>query len=442
MEIPKGYKQTEVGIIPEDWDVKTLGSLGNFSKGMGIKKNEANTGDLPCIRYGELYTHYNDVIREFSSYINSSIAKKSKRLRKNSILFAGSGETKEEIGKCVAFIGDVEVFAGGDIVILELVGSVPIFLGYLLNAPIISRQKASNGQGDAVVHISSKALSTIKIPYPKKEEQTAIATTLSDVDTLISSLTTLIQKKRQIKTATMQPLLTGKQRLPGFGEGKGMQQTELGEIPEDWEVIEIGRIASVKTGPFGSTLHEEDYVSDGTPIITVEHLGEQGVTYQNLPMVSDSDRKRLSAYQLKVGDIAFSRVGSVDRNALITEKEGGWLFSGRLLRVRPDTNHYSPAYLSYHFHSEPFKKRVRDIAVGQTMPSLNTGLLKKVKVSAPNDMEEQDAIAEALSKMDEEIITLESRLTKAKAIKQGMMQELLTGKTRLIQPQSQPDQGE
>ena len=96
----------------------------------------------------------------------------------------------------------------------------------------------------------------------------------------------------------------------------GYKQTEVGVIPGEWEVTMLGEVADVKTGPFGSTLHEKDYVDDGTPIITVEHLSEHGVVYTNLPMVSDRDRKRLNAYSLIEGDIVFSRVGSVDRNSL------------------------------------------------------------------------------------------------------------------------------
>lgn len=114
----------------------------------------------------------------------------------------------------------------------------------------------------------------------------------------------------------------------------GYKQTEIGTIPEDWSVTTIGLIADVKTGPFGSALHADDYVEDGTPIITVEHLGKTGLTRQNLPMVSDQDKRRLLSYTMREGDIVFSRVGSVDRNAYVTGEEDGWLFSGRILRLR------------------------------------------------------------------------------------------------------------
>ena len=211
----------------------------------------------------------------------------------------------------------------------------------------------------------------------------------------------------------------------------GYKQTEVGVIPEDWIVTTVGQIAEVKTGPFGSALHERDYVDDGTPIITVEHLGERGVLHTNLPMVSDADKLRLNAYSLRSGDIVFSRVGSVDRNALIKATEDKWLFSGRLLRVRLKQRDIDSQYVSFLFHSETFKQRVRDVAVGQTMASINTQILMGVKMVLPPALTEQEAIATALSDTDALIESLEQLIAKKRQIKQGAMQELLTGKRRL-----------
>ena len=134
---------------------------------------------------------------------------------------------------------------------------------------------------------------------------------------------------------------------------------------------------------------------------------------------------------LQKHDIVFSRVGSVDRNALVSAQEDGWLFSGRLLRIRPKIKGVFSPYLSYHFHDEPFKQRVRSVAVGQTMPSLNTQIMKNVVVALP-PLPEQRAIAAVLSDMDAEIAALEARRVKTRALKQGMMRALLTGRIRLI----------
>lgn len=158
----------------------------------------------------------------------------------------------------------------------------------------------------------------------------------------------------------------------------------------------------IQTGPFGSQLHSSDYVDVGTPIITVEHLGENSIEGKNPPLVSPEDVQRLLKYTLKEGDIVFSRVGSVDRRALVSSEHDGWMFSGRLLRVRPEPNLVDPTYLSYFFGLPAFKTYIRSIAVGATMPSLNTGLLSEVPVVLP-DMEEQRAIGNLLGSLDAKI---------------------------------------
>ena len=159
----------------------------------------------------------------------------------------------------------------------------------------------------------------------------------------------------------------------------------------------------IQTGPFGSQLHQKDYVKVGTPIITVEHLGENRILHEGVPRVSDADRARLARYSLRTGDIVFSRVGSVDRRALVGHQEAGWLFSGRCLRVRPDAQRIDPAFLSYFFGLAAFREHIRAIAVGATMPSLNTSLLSDVLVPHPRDIGEQRAIAHTLGTLDDKI---------------------------------------
>ena len=167
------------------------------------------------------------------------------------------------------------------------------------------------------------------------------------------------------------------------------------------EKILLGSIADIQTGPFGSQLHKEDYVQDGTPIVTVEHLGNRVFTEQNLPMVSDADKERLNKYVLSEGDIVFSRVGSVDRCSYVDSNHSGWMFSGRCLRVRPYNAIY-PLYLYYFFCMESTKRFVRNIAVGATMPSINTKLMGEIEVSVPS-IDTQKRIAAILSAIDDKI---------------------------------------
>lgn len=166
-------------------------------------------------------------------------------------------------------------------------------------------------------------------------------------------------------------------------------------------MTQLKTIADIQTGPFGSQLHKEDYVETGTPIVTVEHLGNRVFTEQNLPRVSDSDKARLIKYTLSTGDIVFSRVGSVDRCSYVDKSHDGWMFSGRCLRVRP-TELVDSLYLYYYFCLEETKQFVRNIAVGATMPSINTKLLGEVVIALP-DLNNQKRIAAVLSSLDDKI---------------------------------------
>lgn len=163
----------------------------------------------------------------------------------------------------------------------------------------------------------------------------------------------------------------------------------------------LKEIAVTQTGPFGTQLHEEDYVDYGTPIVTVEHLGEIGFNLNNLPLVSDIDKKRLSKYVLREGDIVFSRVGSIDRCTYVSKNEDGWLFSGRCLRVRFNEN-ANAQYVSYYFRQKYFKEMMLNISVGATMPSLNTTLMSNIPLFLP-PIDSQQRISAVLSALDSKV---------------------------------------
>lgn len=183
--------------------------------------------------------------------------------------------------------------------------------------------------------------------------------------------------------------------------------TEYGHISGDFTVKKLSDVCSaesgIQTGPFGSQLHKSDYVESGTPIITVEHLGENYIRHANTPFVSKADKERLSKYILKEGDIVFSRVGSVDRRALVTAEEDGWMFSGRCLRVRPNPEKIDPVYLSYFMGLKAFKEHIRSVAVGATMPSINTKILSGLSVYFPRDLRVQKKIGEIFQFLDAKI---------------------------------------
>ena len=154
------------------------------------------------------------------------------------------------------------------------------------------------------------------------------------------------------------------------------------KVPQGWTDATVGDFASVQTGPFGSQLHNEDYVESGTPIITVEHMDGKYIAHRNLPLVSQNDVDRLRKYDLHTGDIVFSRVGSVDRAVMVSQHEDGWLFSGRCLRVRP----YDPntgSYFLWWFNQPVIRQLVTASAVGATMQSINTSILNSIRIVFP-----------------------------------------------------------
>jgi type I restriction enzyme S subunit len=196
------------------WSVFKLGQLGSFLKGYGPKRNDVRTAGIACIRYGELYTTYRDYTSTTVSFVNPSIAAAALPIRHGDLLFAGSGETRDEIGTCIAFTGRQQAVAGGDIIVLRAPRVNPIYLSYLTNTPIIATQKARLGQGDAVVHISSRALGSIEVDLPPRDEQDAITRVLVDTKNEIQGLNVRLAKAKAIKQGMMQELLTGRARLP------------------------------------------------------------------------------------------------------------------------------------------------------------------------------------------------------------------------------------
>ena len=169
----------------------------------------------------------------------------------------------------------------------------------------------------------------------------------------------------------------------------------------EWKEIELGEVADVQTGPFGSQLKNEQYITGGTPVVTVEHIQDFRIIDFDYPSITDEDKDRLSKYLMREGDILFTRVGSVDLSAYVSKGQDGWMFSSRMLRVRPNEE-INSRFLSYFFQQKSFRDYIINIAVGATMPSINTGILKTIPISYPH-LNEQNAIAEVLSSLDDKI---------------------------------------
>ena len=289
------------------------------------------------------------------------------------------------------------------------------YLFQYLKAPFLMDYVDKKATGGTIKHLNQSILVDFPVILPQRSEQTLIGAFFQQLDNLI----TLHQRQPFLQSPPDISLIV--QLTPPF-------------YTFSWEQRKLGDISEIKTGPFGSTLHADDYVSDGTPIITTEHFktGALPRSKNGLPQVSDSDYKRLTAYTLDDGDIVFSRVGSVDINALITPFQSNWLFSGRVLRVRPQTD-ISSKFLHTRLETESIKTDIRTRAVGQTMPSINTEILKITPLVLPSSAAEQEQIGSYFAALDN-LITLHQRQTIVYAVIRSIRKVILAERQYFAPP--------
>jgi type I restriction enzyme S subunit len=379
MEVKPGYKLTEVGVIPEDWEAVKLQAICSMKSGVGITSTSIDSfSDYPCFGGNGLRGY-------------------TKRFTHNGT-FALIGRQGALCGNVVLVQG--KFFASEHaIVVTARPETNIIFLTYVLRRMQLNQYSESSAQpGLSVSKISQLTLS---VP-PTAFEQRAIAEVLSDVDALISALDRLIAKKRDLKQAAMQELLTGKTRLPGFSG--------------EWEVKKLGEVAHIIMGQSPSS-RNYNRTGNGVPLI-------QG----NTDIENRHSITRVWTTQItkegRTGDLLLTvraPVGSVGR---ISEK----CCLGRgVCSIRPYLN------VEYLFHNLVFaESEWKVLEQGSTFTSANSMQVSTFSVLMPVDLSEQSAIAAVLSDMDAEIAALEARREKTRALKEGMMQELLTGRTRLV----------
>ncbi|TCN86839.1 restriction endonuclease subunit S [Shewanella fodinae] len=433
--VPLGYKHTDVGVIPDDWDVSPLSTMTSLMTNGFV---------------GTAKTHYTDS-HDGVTYIQGY------NVEENSFNFNGikrvTPEFHKKNSKSCLREGDVLMVQTGDV---GLVTIVPQELeGANCHALIISRFKKEtcdphyfscylNSQqgrlrlkeletGTTMKHINVGDLLHFEVPYPRaKHEQTAIANALSDVDALISELEKLIAKKQAIKTATMQQLLTGRTRLPQFalrqdGTPKGTKPSELGEVPEDWGVVTLAHLATVKSGGTPSTLNKDFWDGEIHWCTPTDITALDGKKYlaTTTRKITEAGVAKSAAELLPVGTVVMTSRATIGECAVTTsEMTTNQGFKNFICGPELDNE-----FLFYLLGS--LKDRFLALCSGSTFLEISTSQVRNFSVVAP-DKSEQTAIATILSDMDEEIQALEQRLGKTRQIKQGMMQELLTGKTRLI----------
>lgn len=424
-------KQTEIGLIPEDWEVKRLGEIGEPCMCKRILKEQTSpTGDIPFYKIGT-FGGIPD------AYISRELFEQYKEQynypKKGTLLLSAAGT----IGRVVVFDGKDSYFQDSNIVWIDndetKVTNDFLFYCY-------SRMQWKTEEGGIVSRLYNANLKSTSFIAPKSlAEQERIAKALSDVDALISTTEKLIQKKKNIKQGTMQNLLTGKKRLPGFTKSSNYKQTEIGLIPEDWEVKSLGEIFEFRP----NNTFTRDCLNDSKGKYQNVHYGDVLIKYpsildcskETIPFINEGINVKFSKYGIVEGDIIIAdtaedeTVGKVVEVFNLGEKK---IVSGlHTFLCRKITDDFAPKWLGYFMNQAIFHNQLLPFITGTKVSAISRTAIQNVKVLIPSK-EEQTAIANVLSSMDKEIETLNTKLEKYRNLKTAMMQQLLTGKIRLV----------
>lgn len=416
VEMKSGYKMTEVGVIPEDWEVKNVSESCLIKARIGwqgLKKSEyMSSGDYLLITGTDFDN--GQVNWKSCAYVSKARYEQDSniKIRPQDILISKDGT----IGK-VAYLGMIPkagTLNSGIFVIrandrkIDQVFLSKIFMSFYFEE-FLNRLVA----GSTINHLYQKDFVKFCFPLPNSEEQVAIAAALSDVDSLISALTKKIEKKKAIKQGLMQQLLTGKKRLSGFND--------------KWKSMLLGDIAEVKDG----THQTPKYVkSGGKPFYSVENVTADD--FKNVKHISLEEHKALTSnYRMEKGDVLMTRIGSIGCCKYVDwDVDASFYVSLALLKINEK---YDSKFISYLSNIKSFKEEVMLNSLVFAIPQkINLGNISLIKVYIPTSKAEQTAIVNILSDCDSEIAALEEKRDKYKEIKQGMMQQLLTGKIRLI----------
>lgn len=304
-------------------------------------------------------------------------------------------------------------------------------LRYITRSEFYASQVGLGRGGRKAKRVNPDDFLAIELLMPPLHEQRAIAEILDSVDTTISATEATLAQTRRVKQALLQQLLTKGIDENGRPHTK-FKMTEIGEIPEGWEIESLEEICSadgLQTGPFGSQLHACEYTETGTPVIMPANMRFQKVVVEGIARIPDAVLGRLEKHRCIVGDILFSRRGDIGRFVLIGNDEIGWVCGTGCLRARP-SERIRPEFLALTLSTDRVQKWLNEHAVGQTMLNLNTSILGAVKLVVPSKRE-QNQILLPLESLTKRESTLDIELKKLNNLKRALMRDLLTGRVRV-----------
>ena len=411
MEVRPGYKQTEVGVIPGDWNVAALGDIGQCLIGLTYKPNNIKNHGTLVLRSSNVQEGV--LAFDDNVYVDAEIPERI-RVQDGDILVCVRNGSRALIGKCALLDHRVvgQTF-GAFMSVFRTSDSAYVFQQF--NSNLIKRQISEN-IGATINQITNANLNSFKVPLPSnREERKNIAAVLSDVDALLAKLDQLIAKKRDLKQAAMQQLLTGQTRLPGF-EG-------------EWRTVRAGDIGRFQGGS-GFPNRFQGGLSGDYPLFKVSDMNNPGndmFMRSANNYICDEVRKQIGAKVFPAGAIVFAKVGA----AVFLERK-------RILQIPSCLDNNMAAYVAdatvvdaRFLHNVLLCTNLSALVSTTALPSLNGSVLAAIEFLLPS-IEEQVQIAAAISDIDAEIAALDQRRNKTRELKQAMMQELLTGRTRLV----------
>ena len=407
--IKNGYKQTEIGVIPEDWQNKKLEEICHLSK---IRLNPVtSSNNFKCVEL----EHLSQGTGRLLGYIDSSEQLSQKTFfKKGDVLF---GKLRPYLKKFL--FPTFDGVCSSEIWVLNSINNIESkWLYYLIQTDKVL-EAANQSTGTKMPRAEWNIVGNVSIPIPPtKAEQSAIAIALSDTDSLITGLEQLIAKKRAIKQGAMEELLTGKRRLPGFSG--------------EWEELNMEENSILKARIGWQGLTTVEYLTIGDYyLITGTDFCNGKINWTSCCYVNENRYKQDKNIQLQINDILLTKDGTIGKVGYVNFLPGPATLNSGVFVIRPKNNSYYPRFFYYILMSGIFDDFLVKLKAGSTISHLYQKDFVNFTFMVPK-IEEQTAIAEILSDMDTEIESLELKLEKYKKIKQGMMQELLTGRTRLI----------
>ena len=408
-----GFRQSEIRMIPSDWSVYPIGELFDYMRTASNSRADlGHTGTVSYVHYGDIHTRFDHFIDFDHDEIPRLVDNKqtiATRLRDGDLIVADASEDEAGVGKSVEVhnLGVIEAISGLHTFLLRAKDEriQHGYRGYVLEKAPVKIQLRRLTTGLKVFGISKQSLCDVRIPVPLPAEQRAIAEVLSDVIRLLDALEKLIAKKQAIKQAAMQQLLTGKTRLPGFNE--------------IWATRKLGEIVSVRNQKVPPSC-----VAPDTLCVELDHIGSgngQIMTYQNTSFSISTK------YCFFAGDVLFGRLRSYLRKFWHADRNG--ICTTEIWPLVGNPEQLESGFLHLIVQTNRFIEAA-GISYGTHMPRADWSVMQKFEIRLP-PIVEQRAIAAVLFDMDAEIAALERRRDKTRTIRQGMMQQLLTGRVRL-----------